>query len=169
MSVPIDDDKALFGIISSFELAGDLATNVVAMNLLIPLGEIVPILTGLPGVPTPDPNIFQVCDGGEITNPNSPLRTIGGVQRFVPDMRDRFIKVPSVFGQSGETGGVKEFNLAHDHGGRTGDFTSGIDVDQSSAVPAASAVHDHEIEEALSASFNIEPPFTTVRYFMRIQ
>jgi len=84
----IDDDKALMGVIASSELATELSSNVDAMNLLIPLGEIVPILVGIPGVPTPDANVFQLCDGSEITNANSPLRSIGGVQRFTPNMED---------------------------------------------------------------------------------
>jgi len=168
--IQIDDDRAEFGIIASQELAGELSQNISAMDLLIPLGEVVPIATGIAGVPTPDPNVWQECNGSEITNPNSPLRSIGGTQRFTPDMVDRYIKVPTIFGESGLTGGENETDdLEHDHEGVTGDFTSAEDVDQSSALQESAFVHNHTISTELSGPINIEPPFVTVKFFMRIQ
>jgi len=168
--IQIDDDRALYGIIASQELAGELAQNIDAMNLLIPMGEVVPIVTGITGVPPVDANVFQECNGSEITNPNSPLRTIGGVQHFTPNMIDRYIKIPAVFGQSGQVGGVNETSaFNHDHLGVTGDFTTGEDVDQSSALREAAQVHNHPIAEAFPNPVNIEPDFVTVKFFMRIQ
>jgi len=169
MAAQIDDDKALFGIISSQELATELAANITLMDLLIPIGEIVPILVGLAGVPTPDPNVFQECNGSEITNPNSPLRTIGGSQKFTPNMLNRYLKVPTVFGQSGEVGGV---NIAtvfdHDHLGVTGTFTSPEGVDQDNDLQESAFVHAHLISSSLG-SVAVDPPFVGVKFYMRIQ
>lgn len=57
---------------------------------LVPIGSIVYIQTNQIGGGTPDPNVWQFCDGSEIVNPNSPIRSIGLNQRFTPDMRSRF-------------------------------------------------------------------------------
>jgi len=169
MAAQIDDDRALFGVISSNELATELAENITLMDLLIPLGEIVPILVGLTGVPAVDANVFQLCDGSEITNANSPLRTIGGSQKFTPNMSNRYIKVPTVFGQSGQVGGVNvETGLSHDHFGITGDFTSPEAVDQDDDLQESAFIHAHPIAVGLS-SIPVEPPFIGVKFYMRIQ
>jgi len=168
----IDDDRAKFGEITSQELATELGDNIDFMNLLIPIGEVTPILVGLSGVPPVDANIWQECNGSKITNPNSPLKTIGGIERFTPDMRDRYIKVPTIFGESGDTGASNTKALLHDHGGVTGTFTSPEGVDQSTILGSlreAAQTHTHPIQNAFVAPVNIEPPFMTVKFFMRIQ
>ena len=81
---------------------------------LRPIGSIAFININQQGGGTPDPNIWQECNGSEITNPNSPLRSIGINQNFVPDMRDTYLRCHS--GATGNPqGGSQDHNLAHSH------------------------------------------------------
>ena len=166
----LDSDDFQFADVVSFERATDLKENIDSLSLVVPVGEVVAIMTGIPGVPTPDPNIWQECDGSEITNENSPLRTIGADQRFTPDMRERYIKVPAVFGNSGVAGGLNDsFIFRHNHAGVTGAHIAPEDGDPSNDQDMAAPSHAHSISYSFDFQMNIEPPFFTVRFFMRIQ
>lgn len=168
--VKIDEDDLQFGDVISFELATILKNNIDLLSIAVPVGEVVPIMTGIPGVPTPDSNIWQECNGSEITNENSPLRTIGATQRFTPDLRNRYIKVPQIFGESGVDAGFNDnFIFRHDHAGVTGGFTAPEDGDSSSNQFRTASNHAHTIDYSFDFAFNVEPPFFTVRWFMRIQ
>ncbi len=165
-----DDDLSKYGEIFSTELMDELKESSDLARALIPIGEISPIMVNIPGVPAPDINVWQLCDGSEITNPDSPLRTIGGTQRFTPDLRGRYIKVASALGESGDLGGENDTELFnHAHGGKTGTFTSPEDVDQDNVLREAAFVHDHTIAEAFPDPVNVEPPFFVVKFYMRIQ
>lgn len=171
MADKIDNDRGDFGTIGSFQAAEEFRAGLDFLSLVIPVGEVVAIIVGIPGVPTPDPNIFQECDGSEIVNPGSPLRSIGDDFRFVPDMRDRYAKIPQIFGQSGQAGGKNNLNiLRHDHGGITGDYVTpeGADVSNETREPAFR--HRHEIDYSFDdGPINVEPPYYTLKWFMRIQ
>jgi hypothetical protein len=81
---------------------------------LRPIGSILFVNINQEGSEIPDPSVWQECDGSEITNPNSPLRSIGAYQNFTPDMRDRYIKfADSEIGNP--QGGSQNHNLAHNH------------------------------------------------------
>lgn len=81
---------------------------------LRPIGTISFIEVNIDGGGTPDSSIWQECNGSEITNVNSPLRSIGINNNFVPDLRDRYIRC-----HSGDTGnpqaGSQIHNFQHDH------------------------------------------------------
>lgn len=81
---------------------------------LVPVGSIVYLQTNQPGGGTPDPNVYQFCDGSEITNINSPLRSIGLNQRFTPDLRGRFPRGTSS-ATTNTKGGTWDHNLEHAH------------------------------------------------------
>lgn len=166
----IDSDDLQYGDVISFEVASLLKSNIDSLSLVVPVGEVIPIMVGIPGVPTPDPNIWQECNGSEIINENSPLRTIGDQQRFTPDMRDRYVKVPQIFGQSGQAGGLNDsYIFRHNHAGRTGGFVAPQDGDPSGSQFRTKTVHDHTIDYSFDFPMNVEPPFFTVKWFMRIQ
>lgn len=166
----IDTDDLNYGSIISYEVATELKDNIDLLSLVVPIGEIVPIAVDIPGVPTPDPNIFQECNGLEITNENSPLRSIGDQIRFVPDMRERYVKIPITFGESGVAGGLNDsYIFRHNHGGKTGTHSAPEDGDPSSSQRMAARVHDHAIDYDFDYPMNVEPPFYTLKWFMRIQ
>ena len=166
----IDSDDLKFGNIISYEVATELKENIDLFSLLVPVGEVIPILVDIPGVPTPDSNIFQECNGSEITNENSPLRTVGAIQKFTPDMRDRYIKVPQVFGQSGNLGGLNNsYIFRHNHGGATGSHIAPEDGDASNQQQSTKPDHAHLVSYSFDFQTNVEPPFYTLKWFMRIQ
>lgn len=79
-----------------------------------PIGSIIFVQVNQNGVEVPDPSMFQICDGSEITHPDSPLRSIGVNTRFTPTFQDRYLRVsPNL--SSNPTGGSQDHNLQHDH------------------------------------------------------
>lgn len=169
MSSKIDSNsKQNFGDLVSQELATALKRNADFLLACSPVGTIAPILVGFPGVPTPDPNVWQECDGSEITNEHSPLRS-QHEKRFTPNMIERYLRVPAIFGQSGQVGGENAtLQFKHNHGGRTnvvgigGAIKSGYD--SRTARP-----HSHGIKESFFHPVNVEPPYYTVKFYIRIQ
>jgi hypothetical protein len=158
-----------FGDIVSNELATVLKQNMDFMSSFCPIGEVIPILTGMPGVPNPDPNIFQECDGSEITNENSPLRSQGGSPRFVPNMIGKYIRVPINFGLAGNSGGYNTtLQFKHDHGGRTNTVGVGGAI-RSGYNKRHARSHSHAINYSFPNPINVEPRFYTVKFYMRIQ
>jgi len=166
----IDNSDLSFGDVVSYEVATDFKENIDLLTLMVPVGEIFPIMVGIVGVAYPDSNIFQECNGSEIVNANSPLRSIGGQKRYTPNMIDRYIKVPTAFGESGNVGGFNNsWIFRHNHAGLTGTVTSPEDGDASSSQDMTAMSHNHTISYDFDHAVNVEPPFMTVKYFMRIQ
>jgi len=81
---------------------------------LRPIGSIAFINVNQFGGGTPDNSIWQECDGSEIINPDSPLRTIGLNQSFVPNFRDKYPRI-AADAVSNVDGGNQTHNLAHTH------------------------------------------------------
>jgi len=75
---------------------------------LRPLKSIVFLEVNQSGVPPIDLSVWQECGGTlserEITNPNSPLRSMGAVENFVPDFRDKYPRVTT--GAGGPNGPI---------------------------------------------------------------
>lgn len=163
----IGKDWTKYAKIFSQELATAIYNNNVWLNALIPVGMVIPIMTNIPGVASPDPNIWQECDGAEITNENSPLRSFGGVQYFTPNLIDKYIRVPTSFGFAGLDGGVNAYDFTHNHGGYTNLHEHPEGMDHSNSANRAKIYHNHTMESDLGL-INMEPPFFTVRFFMRI-
>lgn len=81
---------------------------------LKPIGSIIFIEVNQPGGTVPDSNVWQECNGSEIVHPNSPLRSIGVNQNFVPDLRDRYLRI-SNDSTTNPKAGSQDHNLAHSH------------------------------------------------------
>ena len=168
----LDEARGAFGDIVSQELAQAIRANLEAMALSFPLGEIAPIMTNIPGVSV-DENIWQLCNGSEITNPNSPLRSLPGNPRYTPDLRDSFIRVAANPGLVGEhTGSHALTGLTHNHGGKTGYYETPEQADSSDDEGAAENTtrrHRHSIDPQLTLAYDIQPPYFTVAFYMKIQ
>ena len=120
------------------------------------LGTVVWHSENQPGVPTLDLTIWQRCDGTQITNPLSPLRTIGLSTRFTPDLRNRYPQChDSAIGS--DLGGTQTYNLQHSHGGATGVACPPIFV-EADGDRRFSVCHAHSIAEALSSPIVIDYP-----------
>jgi len=165
----INDDLGNFGDISSQELALKLKNSLDLIDKMLPVGWIAPIMVNMAGV-LPDPNIWQLCDGSEITNPNSPLRSIPGTPRFSPNLSDRFLRMTTTLGLVGDSGGVKAHSFQHDHGGRTTEHESQEGADSSkSGLENTAFTHKHTVVSSLPGDKQMEPPFIQVQFYIKIQ
>lgn len=166
----IDEDQLNeYGDIIAYELMTKFKDSIDFMNIFCPVGAVAPIMFGLPGVPVPDLNMWQECNGSEITNPNSPLRSQGASRRYTPNMINRYMRVPINFGLAGNSGGFNTtLQFKHNHGGTTN--TVGVGGAIKSGHNANTAIsHSHEITTSFPNRVNVEPPFYTVKFYMRIQ
>lgn len=119
--------------------------------------------------PIEPPNgCWQICDGGEVTDANSPL-----LGQFLPDLRELFLKHGETIG---DTGGTDTFTLEHNHGGATTtdkymsnpDNPSDINSDDAPDEPLGS-FHAHSIGMDLVASSYVKvPPYVELQPYMRI-
>lgn len=133
---------------------------------LVPIGAIVPIQTNQPGGGTPDSNIYQFCDGSEITNINSPIRSIGLNQRFTPDLRAKYPR-GAANASSNPTGGTWNHNLAHAHS--TGGPSAVGGTMTTKGDRRRRDVHSHSVPSQYSDPVVIETPaYITYNFYMKI-
>lgn len=161
---PIDDDDAKSGSLVSVELFQALANNLNYLIDSMPVGSIVPVLVGLPGVPEPDPTIWKLCDGSKVTDQNSKLH-----DQTLPDYRGRYMKGCTTAGRTGEVGGSNTRSFAHNHGGLTlfndvGGDNSDTDEDYITVYP-----HQHPISTDLAEPVNVEPVHIVVNFYIKIR
>lgn len=95
-----------------------LVRNYNYLSDLMPPGTIVLYHVNMLGMPALDASVWQLCNGGEITHPLSPLRSIGGSHRFTPAIADHILRhAPASTGNG--VGGNHTFGFKHNHGGST--------------------------------------------------
>jgi len=133
-----------------------ILNNNLLINLM-PVGSIIFIDVNQTGISLPDQTYWQECDGSEITNPLSPLRTQGIFERFTPDLKNKYPRgANTVDGNS--SGGSFNKSIAHSHGGYTstnGAFGGFLDH----KGPRTHAVaHRHEIGVGLGTGNEIVSP-----------
>lgn len=116
---PMHREEASYQTPTHQELVRKFARNFNFLGNLIPVGAIIYVEINKVGVPAPDENVWQLCNGDEITNVNSPLRSVGIIQRFTPNLlgkHPRSAMDPNLNTQ----GGTYSYDLSHSHGGATG-------------------------------------------------
>jgi hypothetical protein len=163
MFTPLDDDLSTYGELVSVEAFQGIALGI---NYLIDgagPGQIICVLTGLPGVPTPDPRLWQKCDGSLITDENSDLRGSN-----TPDMRDLFMKGANLPGEAGATGGSNTKNFAHAHTGFTQPNPIGADNSEFGVNYLTIYSHVHSIPSNLG-TVNVEPAHYRVEHYIKIR
>jgi hypothetical protein len=164
MFIQLDDNVTEFGDLVSVELFGQLRDNINHLIDAMPVGSIIPILVGIPGVPTPDPNIWQECDGTTITHPLSPIRNT-----VAPDYKTlgRYMRMYSNAGEIGNLSGSNTKNLTHSHGGQT-DTNPGIPQNADTDNDFWTAKdHTHSIQSGLGI-YNFEPIHIRVKHYIKI-
>lgn len=164
MFLQIDDDSAKFGALVSVELFNQLTTNINYLIDSLPIGCVIPVLTGFPGVPVPDSNLWQECNNTPIANPLSPMHNT-----HAPNYTDegRYTKNYTSFGDVGNYGGGNIKNLAHSHGGQTEENPSmdtNADTDDDFWTGKN---HRHSISSDLG-SYNFEPEHIRVKHYIKI-
>jgi hypothetical protein len=81
---------------------------------LAPVGTIIFVNSNQLGGGQPSSSFWQVCDGSEITNPNSPLRSLGLNLRYTPNLKNKY-PCGAEFENSNPEYGSHEHQLAHSH------------------------------------------------------
>ena len=171
--VEMDDDQGKFATIMSHELATLIQQNIAYLAASIPIGHIAPIMVNIPGVPTPDPNVWQLCDGSEITNPFSPLASVGINQRYTPDLRNKYPRC-ALLETTNPTGGTQTYDAEHDHGGVTGDTTPTPNVYWEGGLfgphdRRKGDLHNHDLGNALADDIVVDyPAHLKVNAYMKI-
>lgn len=164
--IPLDDLLSSEGDIVSKELMQALADDISYLLDSMPVGSIVPVLVGFPGVPTPNPLLWQECDGATVANDNSPIRN-----QPTTDMHStqRFPRGAPNPGVAGNVGGTLSRNLHHDHGGVTG--IGGNDTlwiqDELHGTEWTSLNHLHTISADLS-TYDIQPAHLRIKMYLKI-
>ena len=92
-----------------------LAANINFFESLMPPGAIIVVQVNLGGVPAINSDVWQVCDGSQINNSNSPF--YGG---NTPNLLGKIVKGASTTTSNPSTAGNNVFDFSHDHGGQTG-------------------------------------------------
>lgn len=163
--VPLDDSEAREGTIISPEFFQQLADNVSYLIDSMPVGTIVPIMTGFTNVPDPDPSLWQYCDGSIITNPNSPI-----YNQATPNLSSERSLIKCAFSGSGTTGGSNVINtLGHNHTGYTEVAVMNPSENMENDNWYFSVnVHRHEIVEDLNYSYDVEPPKISIKHYIKI-
>lgn len=162
----VDDIYALQGKLASVE---GFSAIVNALNYLLdsmPVGTVVPILTGLSlGQPTPDPTLWLKIDGQKVTDPNSPLynQTLADLTATIT-----LIQAASSLGVAGDTGGTNTINLNHNHGGTAAspDLTDTGAHGTTEYTPLVN--HVHLLSDDLGVT-SIEPATFLVNFYLKVK
>lgn len=177
----IDEGKCGFGGVVSVEMMESFKVAIDHLMLTIPIGQVAPIyIYDIEGFPEINKEVWQECDGGVITNIKSPLYNPEtpsdlsepfnelSVNR-VPDMRDRYLRMSTVFSADGSVGGDNYIDLHHNHGGNTA-YTrqSNSDGDAGGSHTSALRNHRHGISYDLKFPINFEPEFYGLKFYMRL-
>lgn len=163
--LPIDDNLSEFGDLVSVELAQQLFDNINHLFDAMPVGTILPILYGLPGVPMPDTTIWKECDGTLIEDPLSPLRNT-----LTPDYVTQgvYMRCYGTIGNVGNFGGSNTKNLTHSHGGSTGSnpsMESNADTDNDFWTGKN---HTHPIFDDLG-TYSFEPIHIRIKHYIKVR
>jgi len=163
--VAIDDSGAdKFGNLVSVETFKQLALNLNALIDSMPIGAKIGILD-LPGLPTPDPTIWQLCEGGVVTDQNAKLH-----DQTLPDDRGKYPKGCSTIGQSGTVAGSNTKDFSHNHSGHTASHNMGPDnSDTDDDYITVGIDHAHPISTDLTGARNIEPVHICIRFYIKVR
>ena len=114
--------------------------------------------------------VWQYCDGSEINNPISPIRSMGIFQNFVPDFRNRYPRCANTESVN-NSGGSFEHNILHTHSiGAAGGGGGGLDNetkgpgDQRHGPP-----HNHGLQTNFASPTEIiAPQYVYLNAYMKV-
>lgn len=169
MFTTIHDEEVSLNRPSQEELLRKFFQNLNMLSELAIIGSIEAFALNQPGVESPDASVFQLSDGSEITDPDSPLKTVGITNRFTPDMRSRYLRAADASTNAGnEAGGDATVNLSHSHGGTTGVHSAGLAGEEGNDDVAVSQHHAHPINADLNSAEPLDPAYQQVAFYLKI-
>jgi hypothetical protein len=147
------------------ETVQKLIQNTNLIRALLPIGQVKAYQINIPGVKIPPAYLYQLCDGGEITEPSSPLNGAG--PQSVPDMQGRYVRGGSAATNSGnEAGGNATADLTHTHA--IGNVASPFNkLEEGDEQLSGLDNHTHALTDDLSVR-NLDPAHLEVAMYFKI-
>lgn len=152
------------------ELVAKIAANNNFLLDLIPIGTVIFFNNNQSQGASLDSQVWQICDGSEITNPLSPIRSLGIYNNFTPDLRNKYPRGANDQ-IANNSGGSFNHNILHSHGtGVAGGGGAGMDEDSKGDVDQRHAVpHTHGIPNAFANPTVIEAPkYVYLNAYMKV-
>ena len=164
--IKLNDNQLDFGSTVAEATMKQIGQNVNQLIDSTPIGTIVAFAVNLNGVSLPNSDIWQLCDGSEITQADSPMRSQGIITNFTPDLTDRFIRGSSI-GNQNQFAGADAFstnvNATTDvQSGPTRGTDNGGDGDSLEGAFA----HAHNV--SFNVSGDTVPRHYTVAFYIKI-
>lgn len=165
---PISEDEVSLSRPSQEDLIKKLCQNINMLGELAVIGAIECFDINQAGANSPEATIFQLADGGEITNVDSPLRSSGPTTRLTPDTRNRYIRGATGATTSGnELGGAATVSLQHNHT-PTSSVTYPLVGNAGSDGYGGPATHHHDVANELSAAEPLEEAYVMTAMYLKI-
>jgi hypothetical protein len=167
MFTSIDDAEVQKDRPVSEEVVRKLVQNNNLLGALAAIGSIRHVQINLSGAPIVNPAIWQLADGTEITNVDSPLKSVTPFTRNTPDCRQRYVcGAPDE--STNATGGSPSVNLSHTHG--TGNACSfGQPIDNNNDLGGyPQACHSHTVSNDLNSAEPLEPAHQELAIYLKI-
>lgn len=157
----------------SEETVRKLIQNINLLGQLAIIGSIRAIAVNTPGVPPPNTDQFQYCDGGEITNDFSPLRSTSGHTRTTPKIADKYLRGALNVDVNDDTGdlavgGFVTRDLSHTH--NTANVFQNVTVGEEGDERHAynNRAHNHGIDADLNPADPIDLAHVQTAYYLKI-
>lgn len=169
---PIDENELSEGQPVTEETMRKLVQNINLLGKLAVVGSIRAIAVQTPGVPVPNPDQFQHCDGSPITNDFSPLRSTDGHERKTPKLNDKYIRGAQTTTENHDTGDLEPGksatrDLSHTHNtGFVCQGTQGEEGDERHGYD--NRCHNHGITTDLSEEDPIELAHVQTAFYLKI-
>lgn len=160
------DNEVTYKHSVSEETVRKMVQNTNLLGKLSPIGSIRMIQFNAFGVHSPDPTLMQLCNASEIVDPNSPLRTMGIIQHFTPNLLGLYPR-GAANALSNPTGGAPTVNLSHSHGGSTGSLEGSI-VGEEGEEKTARVNHSHPINPDLNGAEPLDPSHQVLAWYLKI-
>lgn len=167
MFTSIEDAEVSFNRPVSDETVRKILQNINMLGELAKLGQLIPVAVNQPGVPSPNPDIFQQANGSEIVQIDSPLQSTIGSEKFTPDMTKHFLRGAPDESTNGYTAADQINVMEHTHAvdvvcppliiGESGDERKSYAI-----------CHTHAIEDDLNPAEPIDPKHVKVVFYLKI-
>lgn len=174
MYTEFDDQELSYKRPVSEETVRKLIQNTNMLGSLALIGSVRAVAVNTPGVPLPSTAQFQLADGTQITDTNSPLQATSGHPRATPKLNDKYIRGASSPTSNADTGDLdpgtsRTRDLSHTH--NTGFVFSpivGEEGDERKAYDQDHLNHNHGIVSDLSDADPIELANVQTAYYLKI-
>lgn len=163
---PITDVEVTYKHSVSEETVRKMIQNTNLLGTLSPIGSIRMLQFNQNGAQSPDPTLMQLCNGSEILDPNSPLRTMGITQHFTPNLIGLYPR-GAADEVSNNTGGFATIDLSHAHGGSTSSVGGSL-RGNGGGEKTARVEHSHAIDSRLSNVEPLNPSHQVLAFYIKI-